>query len=105
MVVSATAALQCACDVCGLQPCPSPGFCRSCRAADACARQQRTTQNGTRPTPRSTIEAIMWCVHERGLGALHEHANIERLVRCDDGAKTEINQRIARLIAAKEIAA
>jgi hypothetical protein len=47
-----------------------------------------------RPTPRTTIEAIMWCVRERGLNALREPENIERLSRCDTGAKAEINQRI-----------
>jgi hypothetical protein len=47
----------------------------------------------------------MWCVRERGLQALYEPANIERLISCDLDARTEINQRIARLLANKEIAA
>ena len=37
----------------------------------------------------------MWCVRERGQRAVREPANIERLLRCDLNAKTEINERIA----------
>jgi hypothetical protein len=59
----------------------------------------------TRPTPRTTIEAILWCVRERGVQALREIANIERLLRCDSAAKAEINERIARGIAPRDIAA
>jgi hypothetical protein len=56
-----------------------------------------------RRTPQTTIEAIMYTVRTRGVAALEEPANIERLSRCDGAAKDEINQRIARLIAAKKI--
>jgi hypothetical protein len=58
-----------------------------------------------RPTPQVTIESIMYSVLERGLGALTELANIKRLTRCDDAARAQINERIARLIAEQEIAA
>jgi hypothetical protein len=60
---------------------------------------------GNRPTPQVTIEALMVAVRERGLAALKEPVNIERLLCFDAAAKTEINRRIARLVAAKEIAA
>ena len=50
-----------------------------------------------RPTPRVTIEAIMLGMRERGLAALREPANLERLSRCDATAKTEINERIEKL--------
>jgi hypothetical protein len=50
-----------------------------------------------RPTPQVVVEAILLCVRERGLGALEEPANIERLHRCDEAALTLINQRIAKL--------
>jgi hypothetical protein len=53
-----------------------------------------------RPTPQATIDAVMWTVGERGLKALRESANQERLARCDVAARTQINQRIERLIAA-----
>ena len=58
--------------------------------------------NGTkpappRPTPQSTIEAILYCVRERGPTALREPTNIERLRRCDRGARTEIDRRMAAM--------
>jgi hypothetical protein len=59
---------------------------------------------GARPTPQSTIEAVIYTVRERGVAALKERTNIERLARCDAAARAEINRRIARLVAAKEIA-
>ena len=58
-----------------------------------------------RRTPQVTIEAIMYAVRERGVAALNEAANIERLTRCDEAARAEINERIARLIAKQVIAA
>jgi hypothetical protein len=60
--------------------------------------------NRPRATPKSTIEAVLHSVRERGLAALKERANIERLLRCDAAAKAEINARIGRLVAAQEIA-
>ena len=49
-----------------------------------------------RPTPEVTIEAVMYCVRERGLAALKEPANVERLSRCDAAAKAVIETRIAK---------
>ena len=63
-------------------------------------KERIPSERRSRPTPRTTIEAILWCVRERGGRALHEPANIERLLRCDSAAKTEINEFIARRIAA-----
>jgi len=34
------------------------------------------------PTPQSTIDAIIYCVRTRGIAALKESANEERLSRC-----------------------
>jgi hypothetical protein len=56
------------------------------------------------PTPQATIEAILCCVRERGLAALKELANHERLLRCDPAARQQINERIGRLLK-KEAAA
>jgi hypothetical protein len=53
--------------------------------------------NERRPTPRATIEAIMYCVRIRGTKALHEPANLGRLSRCDNAALAQIDARIARL--------
>lgn len=50
-------------------------------------------------TPASTIEAIIYCVKTRGVGALKEPSNIERLRRCDAAAKSQIDRRIAKIVA------
>ena len=55
--------------------------------------------------PNSTVEVIMCGVRARGVSALKEPANIERLSRCDAAARKEINRRIDSLIAAREIVA
>jgi len=49
-------------------------------------------------TPQSTVEAILYCVRARGLKALEEPANLERLRRCDQGARDEIDRRIEAMI-------
>jgi hypothetical protein len=48
-------------------------------------------------TPKVTIEAVVYSIRERGLAALKEPANVERLSRCNAAAKAEIEQRIAKL--------
>jgi hypothetical protein len=48
-------------------------------------------------TPQSVVEAIMYSVGERGLAALEEPNNQERLSRCDDAAREQIKRRIAKL--------
>jgi hypothetical protein len=48
-------------------------------------------------TPKVTIEAVVYSVRERGLAALKEAANVERLSRCNAAAKAEIEKRIAIL--------
>jgi hypothetical protein len=48
-------------------------------------------------TPQSTIEAILYCVRTRGLVALKEPANEERLSRCDEAAMKQIRERIERM--------
>ena len=49
-------------------------------------------------TPQSTVEAILYCVQTRGVPALKEPANLERLSRCDEAAKDQINKRIEKLL-------
>jgi hypothetical protein len=56
-----------------------------------------------RPTPRFTVEAVMLTVRERGVAALKEPANIERLARCDAAAKVQIDRYIKKLIDRKAI--
>jgi hypothetical protein len=59
--------------------------------------------NRPRKTPQSTIEAVIHSVRERGVAALIEPANIERLLECDDDTRIEINEKIARLIAVESL--
>jgi len=53
-------------------------------------------------TPSVVIEAVLYSVHTRGLSALKEPDTIERLLRCDAGARAEINSRIDRLFAGRK---
>ena len=55
-----------------------------------------------RPTPKATIDAVLYAVREHGLAALKETATAERLERCDAQAKEEIERRIEGLKHAKE---
>jgi hypothetical protein len=55
--------------------------------------------DAARPTPNTTIDAIMYCVMARGLSALTEPATLDRLASCDAAAKAQIEQRIAKLMA------
>jgi len=48
-------------------------------------------------TPQSTIEAILFCVRTRGLAALKEPDNQERLSHCDEAAMKQIRDRIERM--------
>ena len=50
-------------------------------------------------TPQTLVEAVMYSVCTRGLAALDEPATLERLSRCDEAARQQINDRIAALIA------
>jgi hypothetical protein len=50
-----------------------------------------------RPTPKAVIDAVVLCVRQRGIAALKEPANVERLSRCDESARAEINRQIERI--------
>jgi hypothetical protein len=103
-----------ACDTCGLAPCANPSFCHVCREADRRQARQwpaRIPKNWDnmpidalwsvlndpkhRPTPQVTIEALWRGIRERGVQALREPANVERLNRCDKAAREDLNRRIA----------
>jgi hypothetical protein len=49
------------------------------------------------PTPQTPIEAILYDVRTFGVAALNKPANVERLSRCDEAAKEQINSRIKKL--------
>jgi hypothetical protein len=107
------------CPSCGRKPCASPSFCAVCLAADQKAERTALPRhipanwddmsvslealhsrfNERRGTPEVTVEAIMYCVRQRGVAALKEPVNVERLLRCDERTKAQINKRIAKLIA------
>jgi hypothetical protein len=65
-------------------------------ATDAISLESKQTQR--RRTPRTTVEAILYCVRTRGISALKQAANLDRLSHCDPAARTQINKRIASLI-------
>jgi hypothetical protein len=79
------------CPICECEPCPAPSFCQLCREADAKRRQQPKTIT-LRPIARPTLEAIKQSVRNCGLAALKESATRERLARCDDAARAEIDR-------------
>jgi hypothetical protein len=106
------------CDVCGRQPCATPAFCQQCREADVRAAASRgddphlkrlrrlmddeislerayAEMMKARPTPNATIEAIKQAVRDRGVPALKKPAARERLSRCDDAARAEIDRWLA----------
>jgi hypothetical protein len=104
------------CDICGQTPCLTPVFCNTSRDLERQAQESRRDDripenweamsfgelyehlNSQRPTPQTTIEAILYCVRERGVAALDEPKNIERLQSCDDAALAQINHRIGKLM-------
>ena len=109
------------CLTCGSDPCCNPSFCRACRDADRrkvrdrrsedLARLRRLMSDSVsldaawaelndarnRPTPKTTIEAVMHAVRDHGLAALKEPVTAGRLERCDEAAKAEIERRIGNL--------
>jgi hypothetical protein len=102
------------CDMCGQSLCVNPSFCRLCRVEARKPRPRRNPRipanwqemsldalyqhfNKTRPTPQTTIEAILHCIRGRGVAALKEPANVERLSRCDESARADINRQIQRV--------
>jgi hypothetical protein len=69
-------------------------------AATAAASDPIRVPVASPSTPQTTVDTIMCSVRERGLNALREPANQERLARCDAAARAQINQRIEKLLAA-----
>jgi hypothetical protein len=50
-----------------------------------------------RPTPQTVVEAVWYCIRERGLAGLREPANITRLQTFDPAARAQLNERIAKV--------
>ena len=80
----------------------SPGW--KAAAAEYCVNRptvvaQNAPPNGTtRSAPETTVEAIMYFVRQRGIDALKEPANVERLSRSDGAALAEIKRRCGKAV-------
>jgi hypothetical protein len=75
--------------------CWPDGCCERRRQAEADdARRERERRQIRPPTPACTVEAILYCVRERGPAALREPANLARLRDCDKAALAEIDRRL-----------
>jgi hypothetical protein len=77
-----------------------PEFQRLQRLSDESVLLDRAWQELNRPdrfpTPQVTIEAIWECIRERGLDALNEPKNKQRLESCDGRARAELARRIEK---------
>jgi hypothetical protein len=60
------------------------------------ASSRCSSHNNRSATPQTTSKPS-WLPCAKGLAALEEAANVERLVRCDQVARRQINERITRL--------
>lgn len=47
--------------------------------------------------PQATVEALMWCLRERGTRALEESKNMRRLSELSDQQVIEVGNRLQRL--------
>ena len=62
-------------------------------------RRQATQQR--RPTPQPTFDAVLHCVSQRGLAALKEPANIDRISRMTADERVRLDARIEKVISGK----
>jgi hypothetical protein len=108
------------CRMCGQNPCLNPSFCATCDRVEKQHPRRRTPREArtwqllgdavslermyaayidprNRPTPKAVIDAVVWCVRERGIAALKEPANVEQLSRCAAAAKAEIDRQIEKI--------
>jgi hypothetical protein len=70
-------------------------FERACDLAELEAAERPVSPKPrSRPTPQVTVEAIWHTIRERGLGALDEQANRQRLSDCDSAARAELQRRL-----------
>ena len=85
------------CEVCGLSPCGNPPFCKACREADQRPRRVPAKIVDAPRTPQTVVEAIMFCVRERGVRALKEPKVWAWLEGCDADAKRQLKSKIKKL--------
>ena len=53
------------------------------------------------PTPAATLDAVIYCVRQRGLAALKEQENIERISRLTAAERARLDVRIEKVISQK----
>jgi len=58
--------------------------------------KHKSSSTGNPPTPQSTIDAVKYTVQQRGIAALSEPENLERLSQFDDAARRQLNTYLAR---------
>jgi len=62
---------------------------------------QRKANQPRRSTAQSTLDAVLYCVRQRGLAALKEPANIDRISRLSADDRARIDARIEKAISEK----
>lgn len=72
-------------------------FERACRIAEEKAHQEPPKPRAVPPTPQTTVDAVLYSLAKRGLGALLEPATKERLSRCDKAALAQIDACVRKL--------
>ena len=115
------------CRTCGTDPCINSTFCANCRKADARRAAERRSGRfrvsaelirahrlladdvtferayveindpHSRPTPQTTIEAVLYAVRRRSVPALKEANVLGLLKQCDPAARAQIDARITKL--------
>jgi len=72
-------------------------FDLACDEAERKASRKSPPEHKPRSTPQSTIDAVLYCVRDRGLAALREPANLQRLAEFDDSARQQLDALVSKL--------
>jgi hypothetical protein len=62
---------------------------------------RRQANSHRRPTPGATLDAVIYCVRQRGLAALKEQENIDRISRLTAAERARLDVRIEKIISQK----
>jgi hypothetical protein len=81
------------CDTCGRQPCATPSFCQRCREADARAKTSQRHRGKSRPTPKPTIEALVFALRS-GVSELTKPDTLRRVSALDPDQLKEVCRRV-----------
>jgi hypothetical protein len=86
------------CPTCGGDPCNLPSFCAMCRAVDRRNAQIPTIKPRTpeRRSSPATVEALMYSLRERGVGALDEPDTRRCVSELDDAQAIEVAARLLK---------